>query len=51
MDRLLNTRYDLTGRNSITLVDNEYDPVGRLKMDKRNSCPNLRTDYAYNVRF
>ena len=50
MDRLLNTRYDLTGRNSITLADNEYDPVGRLKMDKRNSCPNLRTDYAYNVR-
>ena len=50
MDRLLDTQYTLTGRNRITLANNEYDSWGRLKTNKRNGNPNLRTDYTYNVR-
>lgn len=34
----------------VTLVDNEYDELGRLKRNKRNGQPSLQTDYAYNIR-
>ena len=34
----------------MTLVNNTYDEVGRLKSDSRNGNAKLKTEYAYNVR-
>ena len=35
---------------AVTLVDNTYDEVGRLKSDRRNGNARLKTEYAYNIR-
>lgn len=48
--RLLKTVHQLNDGPSVTLVDNEYDELGRLKCNRRNGNSNLKTDYAYNVR-
>ncbi|MDR0939178.1 MAG: DUF6443 domain-containing protein, partial [Mediterranea sp.] len=48
--RPLLTTHQLDGGEVVTLVDNEYDELGRLKANKRNGNANLRTDYAYNIR-
>ncbi len=48
--RLLKTVHQLNDGPSVTLVDNEYDEFGRLKCNRRNGNPNLKTEYAYNVR-
>ncbi|MFS2347363.1 RHS repeat-associated core domain-containing protein, partial [Bacteroides xylanisolvens] len=42
--------YQLNDKDSITLVDNIYDEVGRLFVDRRNGVPELRTNYSYNLR-
>lgn len=34
----------------MTLVNNEYDELGRLKHNRRNGQSNLHTNYAYNLR-
>lgn len=49
-DRLLRTTYQLNNYPLITLVDNVYDEVGRLKSERRNGNSKLKTDYGYNVR-
>ncbi len=49
-NRLLKSVYQLNDKDSITLVDNIYDEVGRLFVDRRNGVPELRTNYRYNLR-
>ena len=49
-NRLLKSVYQLNDKDSITLVDNIYDEVGRLFVDMRNGVPELRTNYSYNLR-
>uniref|UniRef100_UPI00291C5567 RHS repeat domain-containing protein n=1 Tax=Bacteroides bouchesdurhonensis TaxID=1841855 RepID=UPI00291C5567 len=49
-ERLLKTTYQLDNAAAVTLVDNTYDEVGRLKSDARNGNAKLKTEYAYNVR-
>nr|WP_255204249.1 hypothetical protein [Bacteroides caecimuris] len=49
-NRLLTSVYQLNDKDSITLVDNVYDEVGRLFVDRRNGVPELRTNYRYNLR-
>ena len=49
-ERLLKTTYQLDNAAAVTLVDNTYDEVGRLKSDGRNGNVKLKTEYAYNVR-
>ncbi|MCS2584897.1 hypothetical protein NXY00_20240 [Bacteroides sp. BFG-551] len=49
-NRLLKSVYQLNDKDSITLVDNVYDEVGRLFVDRRNGVPELRTNYSYNLR-
>lgn len=48
--RLLTNVHQLNDGTSVTLVDNQYDSLGRLLSNKRNGQLNLKTDYAYNVR-
>ena len=49
-NRLLKSVYQLNDKDSIILVDNIYDEVGRLFVDRRNGVPELRTNYSYNLR-
>ncbi|GCB37849.1 RHS repeat domain-containing protein [Bacteroides faecalis] len=49
-ERLLKTTYQLDNAAAVTLVDNTYDEVGRLKSDRRNGNARLKTEYAYNIR-
>ena len=49
-NRLLKSVYQLNDKDSITLVDNIYDEVGHLFVDRRNGVPELRTNYSYNLR-
>ena len=49
-NRLLTSVYQLNDNAPVTLVDNVYDEVGRLLVDKRNGVPELRTTYSYNLR-
>ena len=48
--RLLTITHRCEDNPQVTLVDNEYDHLGRLCANKRNGNPNLRTDYDYNIR-
>ena len=48
--RLLTSKHMLNGGPYITLADNEYDCIGRLKANKRNGNAHLKTSYTYNVR-
>ena len=48
--RLLTITHRCEDNLQVTLVDNEYDHLGRLCANKRNGNPNLRTDYDYNIR-
>lgn len=48
--RLLTTTHQLNEGADVTLVDNEYDELGRLSSNKRNGQINLKTAYAYNIR-
>ena len=34
----------------MTLVNNEYDELGRLQRNRRNGQANLHTSYTYNLR-
>ena len=49
-NRLLTSVYQLDDEDPVTLVDNAYDEVGRLLVDKRNGVSELRTNYSYNLR-
>lgn len=48
--RLLTIKQSLNGGTQVTLADNEYDGLGRLKANKRNGNANLKSTYAYNIR-
>ncbi|HJD76375.1 MAG TPA: RHS repeat-associated core domain-containing protein [Bacteroides reticulotermitis] len=48
--RLLTTTHQLNEGANVTLVNNEYDELGRLISNKRNGQFNLKTDYTYNIR-
>ena len=48
--RLLTTRHKLNTNEEVTLVENTYDDLGRIKSSKRHGNSALTTDYTYNVR-
>ncbi|TWV06064.1 RHS repeat-associated core domain-containing protein, partial [Bacteroidaceae bacterium HV4-6-C5C] len=48
--RLLTTKHRLNAGTEVTLADNEYDELGRLKSNKRNGLSNLASSYTYNIR-
>ena len=48
--RLLTTTHKLNSGAEVTLTNNAYDELGRLKTNKRNGNTKLNTDYKYNVR-
>lgn len=48
--RLLTTTHKCNTEAEVTLVNNVYDELGRLKTDKRNGNAKFKTDYEYNVR-
>ncbi|WP_333698550.1 RHS repeat domain-containing protein [Bacteroides congonensis] len=48
--RLLTTTHKCNTEAEMTLVNNVYDELGRLKTDKRNGNAKFKTDYEYNVR-
>lgn len=52
--RLLKTTHQLTDgttvKPQVTLAENTYDELGRLKTNKKGGQANLNTTYAYNVR-
>ena len=49
-ERLLKTMYQLNNATAVTLVDNAYDEVGRLKSNSRNGNAKLKTEYTHNLR-
>ncbi len=52
--RLLKTTHQLTDgttvKPQVTLAENTYDELGRLKTNKKGGQANLTSTYAYNVR-
>ena len=48
--RLLTRNHQIGNSTAVTVVDNNYDAIGRLKINKRNNNTNLKTTYNYNVR-
>ena len=48
--RLLTTKHKLNTNEEVTLVENTYDDLGRIKSSKRHGNSALTTDYTYNVR-
>lgn len=50
MSRLLKVTHQLNAGSVVTLTDNRYDGLGRLKTDMRNGNSLLKTDYTYNIR-
>lgn len=52
--RLLKTTHQLTDgttlKPQVTLAENTYDELGRLKTNKANNQANLNTSYTYNIR-
>ncbi len=49
-ERLLSTKYQLNTNPEVTLVENTYDRLGRLKTSKKKDEPKLASTYTYNVR-
>ncbi|MDR1090990.1 MAG: RHS repeat-associated core domain-containing protein, partial [Prevotella sp.] len=52
--RLLTTTHQLTDgttvKPQVTLAENTYDELGRLKTNRKGSQDSLNTTYAYNIR-
>ncbi|MDR0940421.1 MAG: DUF6443 domain-containing protein, partial [Mediterranea sp.] len=48
--RPLTTTHQLNGGVVVTLADNSYDELGRLRTNKRTGNVKLGTTYSYNVR-
>ncbi|EGJ99791.1 MULTISPECIES: DUF6443 domain-containing protein [Dysgonomonas] len=52
--RLLTTTHQLTDgttvKPQVTLAENTYDELGRLKTNKKGGQANLNSTYAYNIR-
>ncbi len=47
--RLIQTKYKLDDKEEITLVENQYDELGRLTIKARHNRNN-KTEYEYNIR-
>ncbi len=50
MDRLKAVTHKLNSEPAVTLANNVYDALGRLKSNSRKGNSNLRTNYTYNIR-
>lgn len=48
--RLTKTTHQLNGAETIILVKNTYDELGRFQTSKKNDQTDLTTTYTYNVR-
>ena len=49
-DRVKTVTHKLNSLTAVTLVDNTYDDLGRLKKNSRNGVSSLSDTYEYNVR-
>ena len=49
-ERLLKAIHSLNGTDSVTVVSNTYDSLGRLSSNSRADNPHLTTQYSYNIR-
>ena len=49
-NRLLTCTHSLNEQPAVTLVNNEYDALGRLSVNRRNGNAMLKSEYSYNVR-
>lgn len=49
-DRVKTVTHKLNGGSSVTLANNTYDDLGRLKKNSRNGVSSLSDSYTYNVR-
>ena len=49
-NRLLTCTHSLNGQPAVTVINNEYDALGRLSANRRNGHTLLETQYRYNVR-
>jgi len=48
--RLTKTTHRLANETPVTLAENTYDELGRLKTNQKHSLANLKTTYGYNIR-
>ncbi|MFQ9317668.1 DUF6443 domain-containing protein [Dysgonomonas mossii] len=48
--RLLKTTHQLNGATAVTLADNTYDELGRLKSNQKGGLASSKTTYGYNIR-
>lgn len=48
--RLTKETYQLNGATAITLAENMYDELGRLKTNKKGGVANALSTYGYNIR-
>ena len=49
-ERLLTEKHSLNGADSVILVSNAYDNLGRLLSNGRAGSPQYTTTYGYNIR-
>ena len=48
--RLTTVKHKLNTDSIVTLAENTYDELGRLKTNKKNKQSALTSSYAYNIR-
>ena len=48
--RLLKTTHQLNGATVVSLAENTYDELGRLKTNKKGGVANALSTYGYNIR-
>lgn len=48
--RLSKSKHKLNTNGEVTLIENTYDDLGRVKSNKRHGVSALTTNYTYNVR-
>ena len=48
--RLLKTTHQLNGATAVTLAENTYDELGRLKTNQKGGLANALSTYGYNIR-
>ncbi|NDV58947.1 DUF6443 domain-containing protein [Bacteroides sp. 519] len=48
--RLKTTKHKLNTGTEVTLANNTYDDLGRLKINQKHTHANLKTTFSYNIR-
>ncbi len=48
--RMTKETYQLNGATAVTLAENTYDELGRLKTNKKGGVANALSTYGYNIR-